>query len=155
MNRHCFFSSFMFDAVHKAFGLVAAEGGEGGLEPSSLISDHLVLSLTTTQGFCTSVGRAEGIVGGYWALPCSPTNVLSVPGSAVSRRANRTFPWPPASALTLTSKLLSIVPTRAVTVSIWLHTAAMFPVQPRAATTAATRKPINKQQAEEAKWGAY
>ena len=49
--RHCFFRLFMFDAVWRAFSLVlVVVGGGGAVEPSCLISDHRLLSLTTTQG---------------------------------------------------------------------------------------------------------
>ena len=45
--KHCFLSPFLFDTVRRAFGLVPTPSG--AVEPSRLLHEHLLLSLTTTQ----------------------------------------------------------------------------------------------------------
>ena len=45
--RHCFFSPFLFDNVRRAVGLVPTPSG--AVEPSKLLHEHPLLSLTTTQ----------------------------------------------------------------------------------------------------------
>ena len=46
--RHCFFRPFLFDTVRRAFGLVPTPSGV--VEPSRLLHEHPLLSLTTTHG---------------------------------------------------------------------------------------------------------
>ena len=48
MLRHCRFSAFFFNTVHKAFGVVQREGGE--VEPGRLLFEELALLLQSTQG---------------------------------------------------------------------------------------------------------
>ena len=61
--RHCFFSSFLFDTVRRAFGLVPTPSG--AVEPSRLLHEHPLLSLTTTQGLILWAG-----VKVQWNLRC-------------------------------------------------------------------------------------
>ena len=52
--RHCFLSAFMFDTIRWAFGLVTHDGGT--VEPSRLLLEHSLLSLTMTQGLVLWAG---------------------------------------------------------------------------------------------------
>ena len=61
--RNCFFSNFMFDTVRRAFGVV--QGPSGVAEPSRLLRDHPLLSLTTTQGLLLWAGLKV-----KWSLRC-------------------------------------------------------------------------------------
>ena len=61
--RHCFFSPFLFDTVRRAFGLVPTPSGV--VEPSQLLHEHPLLSLTTTQGLILWAG-----VKVQWNLRC-------------------------------------------------------------------------------------
>ena len=61
--RHCFFTTFMFDMLRRAFGVVASESG--GIEPSRLIRDSPLLLLTTTQRLLLWVGLKV-----QWNLRC-------------------------------------------------------------------------------------
>ena len=61
--RHCFFSSFLFDTVRRAFGLVPAPSR--AMEPCRLLHEHPLLSLTMTQGLILWAG-----VKVQWNLRC-------------------------------------------------------------------------------------
>ena len=61
--RNCFFSNFMFDTVRRAFGVV--QGLLGVVEPSRLLCDHPLLSLTTTHGLLLLAGLKV-----KWSLRC-------------------------------------------------------------------------------------
>ena len=61
--RNCLFSNFMFDTVRRAFRVV--QGPSGVVEPSRLLRDHPLLSLTTTQGLLLWAGLKV-----QWSLRC-------------------------------------------------------------------------------------
>ena len=52
--KNCFFSSFLFDNVRRAFGL--AEWGDRKVEPSRMLLDEPLISLRTTQGLVLWAG---------------------------------------------------------------------------------------------------
>ena len=61
--RHCMFSAFMQSTVRKAFGMVDAGGVK--VEPSRLLRDFPLLSITTTQGLMLWAGLKA-----QWNLRC-------------------------------------------------------------------------------------
>ena len=95
--RHCYFSSFMFDAVRRAFGLVVVEGrGGGGAESvdvslSSGLSDHdpgfnFVVGFkgTIRAAMRIQVSKAGASFGSvYRGVPCGIGAVEGVTGQVL------------------------------------------------------------------------
>ena len=148
--RHCFFCNFMFDTVRRAFGLVESE--QGRVEPSRLLRDHPLLSLTSTQGLILWAGSKV-----QWGLRCRAKyqRVAPVLDEFIAGWAGLLRAWRAEKDMSCSRRDLC----RFVEIlDGWFvnpHMPRIFPAQPQQPTNAKPVKQRDKLQEKEEKWGKY
>ena len=148
--RHCMLSAFMQSTLRKAFGMVEAGGGK--VEPSRLLRDFPLLSITTTQGLLLWAGLKA-----QWNLRCR-AKYQHQPAAQDEFIAG----WAGVLRRWLAESNMS-VPRRDLFFFInildgWFDNPAMpgiFQGPPQQPTTVGGGPQVDKQQMKEAKWGAY
>ena len=150
VSRHCMFGAFMQSTVRKAFGLVDSGGVK--VEPSRLLRDFPLLSITTTQGLLLWAGlkaqwnlwcRAK-----YQHQPATLDEFIAGWAGVLRRWRAESNMSVPRCDLFLFINILDG----------WFDNPAMpgiFQGPPQQPTTVGGGPQVDKLQVKEAKWGAY
>ena len=147
---HCMFGAFMQSTVRKAFGLV--ESGGVQVEPSRLLRDFPLLSLTSTQGLLLWAGLKA-----QWKVRCrakyqhqpSTLDEFIAGWAGVLRR------WRAESNMSVPRRDLFLF---VKILDGWFDKRAMpgiFQGPPQQPTTVGGKPQVDKLQAKGEKWGAY
>ena len=147
---HCMFGAFMQSTVRKAFGLV--ESGRVQVEPSRLLRDFPLLSLTSTQGLLLWAGlRAQLNLrcrAKYQHQPSTLDEFIAGWAGVLRRCGAESNMSVPRRDLFLFVKILDG----------WFDNPAnpgIFQGPPQQPTTVGGKPQVDKLQAKEEKWGAY